>query len=177
MSRDSAEPVCPFRAGRFICSPLKSNGRGGFKLVEEVGEGLLQSAFPFSRLLPPWSSAHWLDSDGPFTGLCHFLGRFCPAHPAPQAGPTDLPLQPWHSRALVPDSRVRSSEPHSLPGTHTLLPAMGTPPTSRTCRDLMTPVLNARHSRSLLFKVTPFGCTGWLSLASDCCHHPASLCH
>lgn len=46
MSRDSAEPVCPFRAGRFICSPLESNGRGGFKLVEKVGEGLLQSAFP-----------------------------------------------------------------------------------------------------------------------------------
>lgn len=55
MGCDLVHHPCPFSAGRFISSPLESKDRGGFKLVEEDGEGLLHPALPppFSHLLPP----------------------------------------------------------------------------------------------------------------------------
>lgn len=51
------EPVCPFGAGRFLSSPLESKDRGGFKLVEEDGEGSAAARpppFPVCRLLSLW---------------------------------------------------------------------------------------------------------------------------
>lgn len=67
MSHDSVEPVCPFRADRFIGNPLESKGRGGFKRVEEDGEGLLQTTLPlflpaaslaFGVMVKQWWSFH-----------------------------------------------------------------------------------------------------------------------